>query len=116
MTGEELPKARVRRRRLFTLAWFIPLIAAAVAAWLVWGRMSERGPEITITFGDGGGLRPGITPVKYRGVIIGEVSGVGVSEDLKRSLGLRLECDVVPPGSLSNNQDVGRRAHRLSRQ
>lgn len=34
-----------------------------------------------------------------------------VSEDLRRSLGLRLQCDVVPPA-----QFVGRRARRLSRQ
>ena len=38
-----------------------------------------------------------------------------VSEDLKRSLGVRLQCDVAPPGSLGD-QDAGRRARRLSRQ
>ena len=86
MTGEELPKARVRRRRLFNLAWIIPLIAAAVAGWLIWERMRERGPEVTITFSDGGGLRVGLTPVKYRGVVIGEVSGVALSEDHKKVL------------------------------
>ena len=86
MTAEELPKARVRRRRLFNLAWIIPLIAAAVAGWLIWERMRERGPEVTITFNDGGGLRVGVTPVKYRGVVIGEVSGVALSEDHKRVL------------------------------
>jgi paraquat-inducible protein B len=86
MTGEELPKAQVRRRRLFNLAWIIPIVAAAVAGWLVWQRMQERGPEITISFGDGGGLRVGITPVKYRGVVVGEVSGVSLSEDHKRVL------------------------------
>ena len=48
--------------------------------------MSERGPEVTITFTDGGGLRPKVTPVKYRGVVIGEVTGVGISEDHKRAL------------------------------
>jgi paraquat-inducible protein B len=86
VTGEELPKARVRRRRLFNLAWIIPLIAAAVAGWLIWERMRERGPEVTITFNDGGGLRVGLTPVKYRGVVIGEVSGVALSEDHKQVL------------------------------
>ena len=86
MTGEELPKAHVRRRRLFNLAWIIPLIAAAVAGWLIWERMRERGPEITISFADGGGLRVGLTPIKYRGVTIGEVTGVGLSEDHKRVL------------------------------
>ena len=39
-----------------------------------------------------------------------------VSEDLRRSLGVRLECEVVAPGSLSKYYDAGRRARRLSRQ
>jgi phenylacetate-CoA ligase len=39
-----------------------------------------------------------------------------VSEDLRRSLGLLLHCDVLPPGSAASNQDSGRRARRLSRQ
>ncbi len=38
-----------------------------------------------------------------------------VGEDLRRSLGLRLQCEVTPPGSL-NDQDAGRRARRLRRQ
>jgi paraquat-inducible protein B len=86
VTGEALPRARIRRRRVFNLAWVIPIVAAIVAGWLVWERMRERGPEITVAFGDGGGLRVGITPVKYRGVVVGEVSGVELSEDLKRVL------------------------------
>ena len=86
MTGEELPKAHVRRRRLFNLAWIIPLIAAAVAGWLIWERMKDRGPEVTITFSDGGGLRVGLTPVKYRGVVIGEVSDIALSEDHRKVL------------------------------
>lgn len=86
MTGEELPRARLRSRRLFNLAWIIPVVAAAVAGWLIWQRMQERGPEISIRFADGGGLRVGITPVKYRGVVIGEVSGVRLAEDLHHVL------------------------------
>jgi phenylacetate-CoA ligase len=38
-----------------------------------------------------------------------------VSEDLRRSLGLRLQVEAAVPGSL-NDQDAGRRARRLSRQ
>jgi paraquat-inducible protein B len=86
MTGEELPRARVRRRRLFNLAWLVPLAAAIIAGYLMWDRLRERGPEIVISFADGGGVRVGITPVKYRGVTIGEVSGVSLSEDQKRVL------------------------------
>jgi len=86
VTGEELPKARLRRRRLFNFAWIVPLVAAAVAGFLIWQRYQERGPEITISFSDGGGLRVGITPVKYRGVVIGEVSGVELSRDHRHVL------------------------------
>ena len=92
MTGDTLPRARVRRRRLFNLAWIVPIIAACVAGWLIWERMRERGPEISVTFTDGGGLRAGITPLKYRGVQVGEVSSVDLSEDLKRvQVRLRLQ-------------------------
>jgi phenylacetate-CoA ligase len=38
-----------------------------------------------------------------------------VSEDLRRSLGLRLHCDVLPPGSPASELDAGRRARRLNR-
>lgn len=86
MSGESLPRAHIRRRRLFNLAWIIPIVAALVAAWLIWQRMQERGPEITISFADGGGLRVGITPLKYRGVVVGEVSGVELSQDHQRVL------------------------------
>jgi paraquat-inducible protein B len=87
VTGEELPRAHVRRRRrLFNVAWLIPLIALAVAGWLVWDRLRERGPEIVISFNDGGGLRVGLTPIKYRGVVIGEVTDVRLSPDYEHAL------------------------------
>ncbi len=82
MTGEELPKARVRRRRPWLqLMWVVPLVAAAVAGWLVYERVRQQGPEITIEFRDGGGLRVGQTPVKYRGVQVGLVTGMALSGD-----------------------------------
>lgn len=84
MTGEELPKARVRRRRLFRLVWVVPVAALAVAGWLVFQHVQSMGPEITITFRDGAGLKPGQTPLKYRGVAVGEVSGLELSPDQKQ--------------------------------
>jgi paraquat-inducible protein B len=81
MTGEELPKAKVRRRRWFRVVWVVPLVAALVAGWLVYERMREYGPVITIKFADGAGLRIGQTAVKYRGVPVGEVTGIELSED-----------------------------------
>ncbi len=86
MSGDDLPRARVRQRRLFNLAWIVPLIAAAVAGYLLYDRLRERGPEIIISFQDGGGLRVGLTPVKYRGVSIGEVTAITLGADQKEVL------------------------------
>lgn len=84
MTGEELPKARIRRQRFFRLIWVVPVAALAVAGWLVFQHLRSIGPEITITFRDGAGLKPGQTPLKYRGVAVGEVSGLEISPDQKQ--------------------------------
>src|SRR5438552_19079422 len=86
MTGDEIPKARVRRRRIFRLIWMVPVMAIAVAAYLVFYRLQDYGPQITVTFPDGGGLRVGQTPLRYRGVQVGEVSGVSLSKDGKSAL------------------------------
>src|SRR5260221_10223241 len=92
MSGDEIPKARVRRRRIFRLVWVIPAIALAGAAWLVYQRIDDLGPQITITFSDGGGLRVGQTPLRYRGVQVREVSGVQLSTDEKTDAGrIRLQ-------------------------
>ena len=86
MTGDEIPKARVRRRRVFRLIWMVPAMAVAVAAYLVFYRLQDYGPQITVSFTDGGGLRVGQTPLRYRGVQVGEVSGVSLSKDQKSAL------------------------------
>jgi paraquat-inducible protein B len=86
MTGDEIPKARVRRRRIFRLVWVIPAIALAVAAWLVYQRIDDLGPQISVSFTDGSALRPGQTPVRYRGVQIGEVTRVKLTKDEKKVL------------------------------
>jgi len=81
-TFDDTPRARVRRRNRWIHAmWIVPIVAALVAGWLIWDRARQMGPEITIEFRDGGGLKPGQTPIKYRGVQIGEVTRVDLSDD-----------------------------------
>jgi paraquat-inducible protein B len=81
VTGEELPRARIRRRRLFRLVWVVPLVALGVAVYLVAQHMRSIGPEVVIRFSDASGMRQGQTPVIYRGVQVGEVSGIELSND-----------------------------------
>lgn len=78
----EFPQARVRRARWSVwIVWLIPLLCACFAAWLAYDRLKDYGPEITVRFRDGSGVRVGQTPVRYRGVQIGEVTAVKLSED-----------------------------------
>jgi len=86
MSGELKPLSPRQRRRLFRFIWVVPLIALAVAAKIVVERLQEYGPEITVRFSDGGGLRVGQTPLKYRGVQVGEVTGVQLSPDQRQVL------------------------------
>jgi len=86
MSGEELPRAHLRRQRLFRLSWIVPLVAAIIAGWLIFQHLQRQGPEITVRFDDVTGLRVGQTPVKYRGVQVGEVIDMRLSSDRKQAL------------------------------
>ena len=78
---EAPPEAKIRRRRWHvSVIWVVPVVAAIVAGYLVYGRLQELGPEITITFKDGDGVKGGQTEVRYRGVPIGEVTAVDLSD------------------------------------
>jgi paraquat-inducible protein B len=78
----ELPKAKVQKTRSnFSVVWVVPVIAAIVAGYLLYGRFQQVGPKITIRFRDGSGLKTGQTPIKYRGVQIGQVGAVELTPD-----------------------------------
>jgi paraquat-inducible protein B len=100
MSGEELPRARIRRRRLFRLVWIVPALALAVTAYLVWDHVRTLGPEISIRFNDANGVRAGQTPIIYRGVPVGEVIDVTLTPDRDRALvRARLQKSAAPLAS-----------------
>ncbi len=85
--AEEIPKAKVKGRRWnFSVVWVVPVVAAIVAGYLVFDRLREFGPKITIKFKDGSGLKIGQTPIKYRGVPVGEVTAMELSQDQQHVL------------------------------
>src|SRR5258707_12230855 len=82
--ADELPRAKVKQRRWsFPVMWVVPVVAALVAAYLVYDQVREFGPKITIRFKDGGGLKAGRTPIQYSGVRIGEGKDGKLSDDLR---------------------------------
>ena len=86
MTGEEIPKAQDQAAAAFPAGLDRAGDRHRHRRGLVWHRMQDYGPEITVTFNDGGGLRVGQTPVRYRGVQVGEVTGVALSKDEKNAV------------------------------
>jgi paraquat-inducible protein B len=86
-SAEELPKAEVKGRKWnFPFVWVVPVVAAIVAGYLLFHRVHEYGPRITITFKDASGLKSGQTPIKYRGVLVGEVTTLELDKGLQRVL------------------------------
>lgn len=61
--------------------WWIPVLAAAVAGYLVIHAMLERGNLITISFKSAEGLEAGKTKIKYKDVDIGDVKSISLSKD-----------------------------------
>ncbi|MBH3388030.1 MCE family protein [Pseudomonas putida] len=77
-------QAQVRTRRLnFSLVWIVPILALLVGASLVVRNYLEKGPVISISFRTGEGLVAHKTQVRYRSVVIGEVSSVDLADDRK---------------------------------
>lgn len=92
-TGD-YPDALLVKHHRFSIIWVVPLIALAVAGWLIYDTYSNRGVDITITFEDGSGLVAGKTLIEYRGVQVGTVQHVRLSENLS---------DVVVHARLDNS-------------
>lgn len=84
--GAPLPSPVVQKRRLTgLLVWLIPAAAAAGAAWYARVHLERNGPLITVEFSDASGIRVEDTPVLYRGVEVGRVVGVELSDDKSRA-------------------------------
>lgn len=66
--------------------WLFPLFAVALSSWLFWGYYQERGPMIRISFEDASGIQPEKTQVRFRGVRVGTVENVTISEDTKDAI------------------------------
>ncbi|CAI8808384.1 paraquat-inducible protein B [Pseudomonas marginalis] len=71
------------RRFSVSLVWIVPIVAVLVGISLVVHSVLQQGPTITLNFKTGSGLTANKTEVKYRNVVIGQVTGVALSDDQK---------------------------------
>ncbi len=75
-------EAEVKSRRWgLSLVWLVPLVAVLVGLSMLIQAWHDAGPTVRITFETAGSLAAEKSPVKYRNVVIGEVTSVQLSED-----------------------------------
>jgi paraquat-inducible protein B len=74
------PRVQPRKHRT-PIVWVIPLIAVAIGIGMLIHAKLQEGPSIVITFDSASGLQAGKTLVKYKEVVVGTVSSVGLNND-----------------------------------
>lgn len=84
MTDSSTSKAR--KFTGISPVWIVPLLALAVALWMVWQDTRGTGPTITVAVGDAEGIEAGKTQVKVRNVDVGQVTEVRLSEDFSSAV------------------------------
>lgn len=63
--------------------WLFPAFAVLISAWLIFDYYKQQGPVVQIYFDDANGIQAEKTKVKFRGVAIGTVKDIYISEDQK---------------------------------
>ncbi|MEO1273135.1 MAG: MlaD family protein, partial [Myxococcota bacterium] len=81
-----IQEVQVVRQRLPSMVWLIPLVSAAIVAWLVYSTVADAGPTIIIAFKTASGVEAGKTPIKYKDVEVGLVKDVRLSPNLDEIL------------------------------
>ncbi|GAB3370952.1 MlaD family protein [Spongiibacter taiwanensis] len=97
MSEPHLRAANVKPKRGVSVVWLLPLIALAIALWLLYKNISEAGLEITVAFENGSGISAGKTPVVYQGINVGRVSALKLDDDLSGvTATLELDTQITP--------------------
>lgn len=86
--GEEEPAAAasarpaaVHRSRWPGWIWVVPLVAALIVVWFGARFLFTHGETVTVIFDQADGVSPQNTKVQYRGVEVGEVKDVALTDD-----------------------------------
>ena len=86
MSNNSHPELIVKQDKGLSAVWLVPIIALLFGAWLVVKAVSERGVFITVQFDNANGIVVGKTEVRYKGLTVGKVSDIDVTEDLQSVL------------------------------
>jgi len=94
---DALPKAKIEKSRFNWWLWLVPVAAALLCAWYAGHDIIFAGPTITIYFQNADGLQEQNSFIQYRGVNIGEVKTLKLSEDRQR-VAVKVQLDNFAAG------------------
>ncbi|MER1968596.1 MlaD family protein [Castellaniella sp. GW247-6E4] len=77
----ERPVVRVGKGARWSWIWLVPLLAVLMGISLLVTHWLRTGPVITISFESADGLSAGQTKLRYKDVIVGQVSALRVADD-----------------------------------
>ena len=73
----------IKKEKLYSLVWFVPVIALCLAISLIYSSNFNKGPVITLILNKADGLEEGKTSIKALSVEVGKVKEISLSSDLK---------------------------------
>ncbi|MDD5757568.1 MAG: MlaD family protein [Desulfobulbaceae bacterium] len=82
-TMQQIPTSSIRKSKGLSIVWLVPLVALAIASWLMYTSLTGQGPEIMITFKNAEGIEAGSSKIKYKDVEIGAVTAITFSPDMR---------------------------------
>jgi len=71
-------EAHIKERKSIYAVWIIPILAMAIAAWMIFKYYDNKGYDVLITFDSGSGMSIGKTPLIYNGIKIGKVTDIKI--------------------------------------
>ena len=94
-TTGALPRAKIEKSRIAWVLWLIPIAAAGLCGWFIVRDVVLQGPTITIYFPSIDGLAKQTSFLEYRGVVVGQVTGIKLTPDKIEPLRAKLALNEV---------------------
>ncbi|MFT5604629.1 MAG: paraquat-inducible protein B [Paracoccaceae bacterium] len=97
MTETNIKSATIRPKRGISAIWLLPIVAVAIAGWLMYQNLNEHGLTVTVAFDNGSGISVGKTTVIYQGINVGKVKSLQLDDDLEGvTATLELSPQIAP--------------------
>lgn len=89
-TPPQAVSANVRTRTISPI-WLLPVVAFFIVVWLVWKTVDDAGVTVQVYFESGRGIKQDKTEVRHKGLAVGKVHKLSMTDDLK---GIRVEIEM----------------------